>query len=434
MKTVYIGMAADIIHVGHLNIIDTARKLGRVTIGLLTDKAIASYKRLPFLPFDHRRQIVENIKGVQEVIPQDTLNYTTNLRRLKPEYVVHGDDWREGVQKQTRQEVIETLKEWDGKLIEPCYTGGVSSTELINAHFGNGTTPNYRLKMLRRLLDAKPLVRILEAHSGLTGLIVENAQVPNAVETRQFDGIWASSLTDSTSKGKPDIEVVDFTSRYRTIEDILEVTTKPIIVDGDTGGKTEHFKYRIKTLERLGVSTVIIEDKVGLKQNSLFGTSVPQQQETIENFSHKIEQGKLSQVTDDFMIIARIESLILKKGQEDALKRARTYLEAGADGIMIHSKEPSGDEIFEFCRAYRSFPTKMPLVVVPTAFPHVSEDEWQEMGVNIIIYANHLLRSAYPAMLRTAKSILETKSAADASEKYCLSINEVLNLFSTKQA
>lgn len=434
MKTVYIGMAADIIHVGHLNIIDTARKLGRVTIGLLTDKAIASYKRLPFLPFDHRRQIVENIKGVQEVIPQDTLNYTTNLRRLKPEYVVHGDDWREGVQKQTRQEVIETLKEWDGKLIEPCYTGGVSSTELINAHFGNGTTPNYRLKMLRRLLDAKPLVRIMEAHSGLTGLIVENAQVPNAVETRQFDGIWASSLTDSTSKGKPDIEVVDFTSRYRTIEDILEVTTKPIIVDGDTGGKTEHFKYRIKTLERLGVSTVIIEDKVGLKQNSLFGTSVPQQQETIENFSHKIEQGKLSQVTDDFMIIARIESLILKKGQEDALKRARTYLEAGADGIMIHSKEPSGDEIFEFCRAYRSFPTKMPLVVVPTAFPHVSEDEWQEMGVNIIIYANHLLRSAYPAMLRTAKSILETKSAADASEKYCLSINEVLNLFSTKQA
>ncbi len=434
MKTVYIGMAADIIHVGHLNIIDTARKLGRVTIGLLTDKAIASYKRLPFLPFDHRRQIVENIKGVQEVIPQDTLNYTTNLRRLKPEYVVHGDDWREGVQRQTRQEVIETLKEWDGKLIEPCYTGGVSSTELINAHFGNGTTPNYRLKMLRRLLDAKPLVRILEAHSGLTGLIVENAQVPNAVETRQFDGIWASSLTDSTSKGKPDIEVVDFTSRYRTIEDILEVTTKPIIVDGDTGGKTEHFKYRIKTLERLGVSTVIIEDKVGLKQNSLFGTSVPQQQETIENFSHKIEQGKLSQVTDDFMIIARIESLILKKGQEDALKRARTYLEAGADGIMIHSKEPSGDEIFEFCRAYRSFPTKMPLVVVPTAFPHVSEDEWQEMGVNIIIYANHLLRSAYPAMLRTAKSILETQSAADASEKYCLSINEVLNLFSTKQA
>ncbi|MCH9008955.1 phosphoenolpyruvate mutase [candidate division KSB1 bacterium] len=434
MKTVYIGMAADIIHVGHLNIIDTARKLGRVTIGLLTDQAIASYKRLPFLPFDHRRQIVENIKGVQEVIPQDTLNYTTNLRRLKPEYVVHGDDWREGVQRQTRQEVIETLKEWDGKLIEPCYTGGVSSTELINAHFGNGTTPNYRLKMLRRLLDAKPLVRILEAHSGLTGLIVENAQVPNAVETRQFDGIWASSLTDSTSKGKPDIEVVDFTSRYRTIEDILEVTTKPIIVDGDTGGKTEHFKYRIKTLERLGVSTVIIEDKVGLKQNSLFGTSVPQQQETIENFSHKIEQGKLSQVTDDFMIITRIESLILKKGQEDALKRARTYLEAGADGIMIHSKEPSGDEIFEFCRAYRSFPTKMPLVVVPTAFPHVSEDEWQEMGVNIIIYANHLLRSAYPAMLRTAKSILETKSAADASEKYCLSINEVLNLFSTKQA
>ncbi len=434
MKTVYIGMAADIIHVGHLNIIDTARKLGRVTIGLLTDKAIASYKRLPFLPFDHRRQIVENIKGVQEVIPQDTLNYTTNLRRLKPEYVVHGDDWREGVQKQTRQEVIETLKEWDGKLIEPCYTGGVSSTELINAHFGNGTTPNYRLKMLRRLLDAKPLVRIMEAHNGLTGLIVENAQVPNAVETRQFDGIWASSLTDSTSKGKPDIEVVDFTSRYRIIEDILEVTTKPIIVDGDTGGKTEHFKYRIKTLERLGVSTVIIEDKVGLKQNSLFGTSVPQQQETIENFSHKIEQGKLSQVTDDFMIIARIESLILKKGQEDALKRARTYLEAGADGIMIHSKEPSGDEIFEFCRAYRSFPTKMPLVVVPTAFPHVSEDEWQEMGVNIIIYANHLLRSAYPAMLRTAKSILETKSAADASEKYCLSINEVLNLFSTKHA
>lgn len=432
MKTVYVGMAADIIHVGHLNIIDTARKLGRVTIGLLTDTAIASYKRLPFLPYDHRRLIAQNIKGVHQVIPQDTLDYTANLCRLKPDYVVHGDDWREGAQKQTRQKVIETLKQWGGQIIEPSYTGGISSTELIKSQFANGTTPNYRLKMLRRLLNAKRIVCILEAHNGLTGLIVENAQVAEGAEIRQFDGFWASSLTDSTAKGKPDIEIVDFTSRYRTIEDILEVTTKPIIVDGDTGGKTEHFKYRIKTLERLGVSAVIIEDKVGLKQNSLLGASVPQEQDTIDNFSYKIEQGKRSQVTDDFMIIARIESLILNKGLDDALARARAYLEAGADGIMIHSKEPSGNEIFEFCRVYHSFPGKRPLVVVPTAFPHITENQWQELGVNIIIYANHLLRSAYPAMLRTAHSILKTRSAKAVSEKYCMPISDMLNLIPKK--
>ncbi len=432
MKTVYVGMAVDIIHGGHLNIIDTARKLGRVTVGLLTDSAIASYKRLPFLSFEHRHLIVQNIKGVHEVIPQDTLDYTANLCQLRPDYVVHGDDWREGVQKQTRQKVVETLKQWGGQIVEPSYTGGISSTELIKSQFANGTTPNYRLKMLRRLLTAKPLVRILEAHNGLTGLIVENTQVAEGAEIREFDGFWASSLTDSTAKGKPDIEIVDFTSRYQTIEDILEVTTKPIIVDGDTGGKTEHFKYRMKTLERLGVSAVIIEDKIGLKQNSLLGTSVPQEQDTIVNFSYKIEQGKQAQVTDDFMIIARIESFILKKGLDDALTRAHAYIEAGADGIMIHSKEPSGNEIFDFCQAYQSFSVKKPLVVVPTAFPQITEPQWQELGVNVIIYANHLLRSAYPAMLRTAQGILKSRNAKAVSEEYCMPISDMLNLIPKK--
>ena len=427
MKTVYVGMSADIIHPGHLNIIKEARKLGKLTVGVLTDEAIASYKRLPYMDYEQRKLIIENIKGVDNVIPQNTLDYVPNLKKIKPDFVVHGDDWKEGVQKNVRENVCKVLNEWGGKLVDVPYTKGISSTKLNNSIKEIGTTPEIRLKKLRRLINAKPIVRILESHSGLTGLICEHANVEVNGLKKEFDGMWSSSLTDSTSKGKPDIEAVDITTRLHSLNDSLECTTKPIIYDGDTGGKPEHFVFSVRTLERLGISAVIIEDKVGLKKNSLFGTDVAQIQDTIENFCHKIKMGKNAQITDDFMIIARIESLILKQGQEDAIKRAKAYINAGADGIMIHSKEKTPDEILEFCESYKKFERKMPLIVVPSSYNQITEDELIEAGVNIVIYANHMLRSSYPAMMDVAKSILTHGRSYEANDK-CMSIKEILEL------
>jgi len=431
-KTVYVGMSADLIHHGHLNIINKGRELGYVIVGLLTDEAIASYKRLPLIPYEQRKIIVENIKGVDEVVSQETLDYVPNLRKIKPDYVVHGDDWKTGVQRETRQRVIDTLKEWGGQLIELEYTKGVSSTQLVNVLKERGITPNKRLKSLRRLINAKPILCFMETHNGLTGLIVEKTNVQKGLEKKEFDGLWLSSLTVSTSKGKPDTEVVDFSSRFQTIDEILEVTTKPMIVDGDTGGKTEHFRFKVRTLERMGVSAVIIEDKIGMKRNSLFGTEVFQEQDTIENFCEKITEGKRALVTDDFMIIARIESLILNKGMTDALTRAEAYIGAGADGIMIHSKEQDGKEINEFCEKYKLSKNRVPLVVVPSTFSHITEDEFKNLGINIVIYGNQLIRSAYPAMKKTAESILDHGRCKEASEQYCMPIKEILTLISER--
>ena len=424
---VYVGMSADMIHPGHLNIIKEANKLGDVIIGLLTDKAIAGYKRLPTLKYEQRKIIIESIKGVSEVVPQNELDYAPNLRQLKPDFVVHGDDWKKGIQQQTRQKVIDTLAEWGGKLHEVPYTKGISSTQLNQSLKEVGTTPEIRMERLRRLLESKPIVTVMEAHNGLTGLIVENIDVEVEGRKKEFDAMWLSSLTDSTAKGKPDIEAVDVTSRLHGLNDILEVTTKPIIYDGDTGGIPEHFVFTVKKLERLGVSAVIIEDKTGLKKNSLFGTDVPQTQDTIENFCHKIQEGKKAQVTKSFMIIARIESLILKQGIDDAITRAKAYIEAGADGIMIHSKEKNGEEILEFCKRYSKFEKRAPLVAVPSSYNHMYEKELADAGVNIVIYANHLLRSAYPAMVDVAKSILTNERSLEANDQ-CMSIKEILNL------
>jgi|TARA_B110000881_G_C18565421_1_gene512323 phosphoenolpyruvate mutase len=426
-KKVYVGMSVDLIHEGHINIIKEAAKLGIVTVGLLTDAAIASYKRLPYMPYENRKLIISEIKGVDNVIQQHAHSYTENLVKLKPDFVVHGDDWREGSQKEIRSDVINTLKQWEGKLIEIPYTNNISSSILNKKIKEIGTTPNIRLSLLKRLLKAKPLIRLNEAHNGLSGLITEKTRIEKNGRIIEFDAMWSSSLTDSTAKGKPDIEAIDMTSRMNTVNDIFEVTTKPMIFDADTGGKIEHFSFTVKSLERLGVSAVVIEDKIGLKKNSLFGNDVKQTQDSIENFQHKISEGKKSQVTDDFMIIARIESLILEAGMEDALIRSAKYIDAGADAIMIHSKHKNPDEIFEFCEKYKLLKNGIPLMVVPSSFNSVNEDEWQERGVNIVCYANHMLRSAYPAMLDVAKSILINKRSYEANDK-CISINEILNL------
>ena len=428
IKKVYLGMSADLIHPGHLNILKNAVALGEVTIGLLTDEAIASYKRVPYMSFDQRREVVENLKGVSQVVPQDSLDYRPNLLAIRPDYVVHGDDWREGVQRETRQRVIDTLAEWGGELVEVPYTEGISSTAIQKALKEVGTTPDIRRGRLRRLLLVKPMLRFLDLHNALSALIIENTvvEMPDGTK-REFDGMWGSSLTDSTAKGKPDIEAVDVSARMTTLNEVMEVTTKPIIYDGDTGGQMEHFAFTVRTLERLGVSAVIIEDKTGLKKNSLFGTDVAQTQDEIPAFCEKIRMGKNAQVTNDFMIIARIESLILDKGVDDAVERAKAYLDAGADGIMIHSRQKKPDEIFEFCDRYAQLPNRKTLVAVPSSYNTVKEDELRAKGVNIVIYANHLLRSAYPAMVNTAKSILLHQRSAECDAQL-LPIKDILEL------
>ncbi len=423
-KTVYVGMSADLVHPGHINILKIAAEYGDVTVGLLTDQAIASYKRLPYMNFEQRKAVIDNIKGVSQVIPQQTLDYRPNLQKIRPDYVVHGDDWKKGVQSETRQQVIDTLQQWNGKLIEPAYTDGISSTALNKSLKEIGTTPDIRRSRLKRLMQAKSTIRIMEAHNALSGLIIENIKTDNGIE---FDGIWSSSLTDSTSKGKPDIEAVDLSSRLNTINEIFEVTTKPMIYDADTGGIPEHFAFTVRSLERTGVSAVIIEDKVGLKKNSLFGNEVPQLQDSIENFCHKIATGKKAQITKDFMIIARIESLILEKSMNDATSRAEAYIQSGADGIMIHSRKNSADEVISFCKDLRKNHPSIPIVAVPTSYNKITVKELSCAGVNIVIYANHMLRAAYPGMINTARSILEHDRSFEA-EKNLLSINEILHL------
>ncbi len=426
-RTVYMCCSTDYIHSGHIAIINKACRLGRLTIGVLSDEAVASYKRYPLLPFDERKLLFENIAGVEKVVEQKSLSYADNLRMLKPDYVVHGDDWIEGFQKPIREEVIRVLGEYGGKLVEYPYSSDPKYKQLDSTLRAELAMPDMRRGRLRKLISMKGLVTAMEAHSGITGLIVEKTTVLQDGKTYQFDAMWISSLCDSTAKGKPDIELVDMTSRFRTIDDIMEVTTKPIIFDGDTGGLTEHFVYTVRSLERMGVSMVIIEDKTGLKKNSLFGTEVKQTQDSIENFCEKIKAGKRAQKTKEFMICARIESLILERGMDDALKRAFAFTAAGADAIMIHSRKKDPAEIFEFVEKFRKENKVTPIVVVPTSFNTVTEDEFKRRGVNVVIYANQLTRTGFPAMQDAARTILENHRAKECDDK-CMSIKEIITL------
>lgn len=428
VKTVYLGMIGDIMHPGLINIINEGAKYGDVMIGLFTDKAIAMHKRLPYLTYEQRKNVIENIKGVVSIVPQEEWSYVPNLLKYKPDYIIHGDDWLYGPDKYLRDEVFKTMEKLGGEVIEIPYTKGISASGLKEEIDSLGVTPQARLSSLRRLISAKPVVRILESHNGLTGLIAEHVFVEVNGKHREFDGMWASSLTDSTSKGKPDIEAVDLTTRLHDLNDTLEVTTKPVIYDGDTGGKLEHFVFTVRTLERLGISAVIIEDKVGLKQNSLFGTDAVQTQDSIEGFCNKIKAGKKAQVTRDFMVISRCESLIAGNSVNDALERCHAYVDAGADGVMIHSKDKSGDDIKEFCQRFREKDTHTPIVAVPTTYNQFTEEELAEWGINVVIYANHMLRAAYPAMVKCAERILETSRSLEASDEYCMPIKQILNL------
>jgi len=427
IKNVYVGLSADILHEGHINILKTASQYGNVIVGLLTDEAIASYKNIPYLDFKKRKVVVENIKYVTKVIPQNTLDYVDNLNLIKPNYVVHGDDWKSGVQKKTRDRVIKTLKKWSGKLIEPKYTKNISSTEIKNKISNIFSSPNNRVSRLKRLINSKNIVRILESHNSLTGLIIENTKVIKNNSSYEFDGMWSSSLTDSATKGKPDNSSVDFSTRLSSLNDLMEVTTKLLVFDADNGGQLEHLPFLIRSLERCGASAIIMEDKIGLKKNSLFKNQTGTKQDKPELFAKKIKQICKSRKNNDFMVIARIESFIVGKGLKDALRRAEIYSKAGADGILIHSKEKTPKEIFSFAKEFKKSKNFIPLVSVPSTYSKVYEKDLIRNGFKLVIYANQLLRAAYPAMQFTAKKILENSRAFEI-EKKIIPIKEIINL------
>lgn len=427
MKRVYTCFCTDVIHEGHMNIIREARKYGDVIVGVLSDAAMIRFNRFPTISFEERVQLVRDLPEVSNVVVQDDVFYDKVIRDLKPDYVIHGDNWLSGPTRAIRDNVAGLLAEYGGEIIDVPYTYNEKVKNIDARIKAKLAMPEYRRKRLRQLLEIRPIVKALEVHSGLTGLIAEKTIVEHKGELDQFDAMWISSLCDSTAKGKPDIELVDMTSRFRTIDDVTEVTTKPIVFDGDTGGMTEHFVYTVRTLEKMGVSAVIIEDKTGLKKNSLFGTEVEQTQDTIENFSAKIAAGKKAQLTDDFMIIARIESLILEKGVDDALERARAFVAAGADGIMIHSRRKTPDEIFDFCDKFRAEDSKTPIVVVPTSYNATTEAELAAHGINLVIYANQLTRSAFPAMQQTAEDILRYHRAKEVDDRL-MPIKQIITL------
>ncbi len=417
MKKVYTCFCTDMIHEGHLNILKEARKQGRVIVGVLADEAMVRYNRFPTIPLEERLEMVRQTGLADQVLVQEDIMYDSVVEKLQPDYIIHGDNWRNGPENAIRKNVLKNLERFGGELLEVPYTYNREVKKIDDRMKEKLAMPEFRRKRLRQLLGMRPLVKALEVHSGLTGLIAEKTVVETGGELDQFDAMWISSLCDSTAKGKPDIELVDMSSRIRTIDDVMDVTTKPIILDGDTGGLIEHFVYNVRTLERMGVSAVIIEDKTGLKKNSLFGTEVEQTQDSIEGFTEKIRAGKEALRTEEFMIIARIESLILERGMEDALTRAFAYVEAGADGIMIHSRKKDPGEILEFCRLFREENTHTPIVVVPTSFNSITEEELARAGVNLVIYANQLTRSAFPAMQETATQILKNHRALEADAR-----------------
>ena len=426
-KKVYVGLSVDIIHEGHINILKIASRYGDVIVGLLTDEAIASYKNIPYLNYNRRKIIVQNIKYVKKVIPQKTLSYVPNLKLLKPDFVVHGDDWKKGVQKQTRSDVIKTLKKWSGKLIEPEYTKNISSTLIKNRILEIGISPQNRVSRLKRLISSKKIVRILESHNSLTGLIIENLKIEKNNKNIEFDGMWSSSLTDSATKGLPDNSSLSFSSRISSLNDIMDVTTKPVVFDADNGGQIEHLPYLIRSLERSGVSAIIMEDKIGLKKNSLFKDQIGAKQDRPNLFAKKIKKICSTRQSNDFMVIARIESFILGKGLNDALKRAEIYSKAGADAILIHSKEKNTKEIFSFAKKFKKNKYFIPLVSVPSTYSKVYEKDLIKNGFKLVIYANQLLRAAYPAMEKTAKTILKNSRAYEA-DKNIIPIKEIINL------
>ena len=425
-------MGADILHTGHLNIINKAKNYGKIIIGLFTDSAIAEYKSLPLINYSQRLEIMKNLKGIYKIVKQDTWDYSKNLYKIKPDYLIHGDDWKVGIQKKTRAKVISILKKWSGKLIEIPYTKEPqikdNKKNVQNIFFN----PENRVSRLSRLINSKDIVRFIECHNPLTGLMIEKLKINHKNQFREFDGIWSSSLTDSVSNGKPDNQSVELSTRISNLNNVIEVTSKPVLFDADNGGRPEHLSYTIRNLERLGVSAIAMEDKVGLKSNSLFKDQTKANQDSIKNFCNKIKIACSARRSKDFLIVARIESFILGRNIKDALKRAENYSKAGADLILIHSKINTPKEVFLFSKKFQKSKYYKPLVAVPSTYSSVTENQLIQNGFKIVIYANHLLRAAYPAMENAALNILKNTRSLE-TEKNIISIKKILNLIPTEQ-
>ncbi len=426
-KKVYVALSADILHSGHINILKKASKLGDVIVGLLSDEAIAEYKKIPTLNYNQRKIVVESLNMVKSVIPQYVKDYRPNLIKLKPDYVVHGDDWKRGILKESREQVIKELKKWSGKLIELKYTKNISSTKIKKDILSKVSLKHNRTSSLKRLIQSKKLVRVIEAHSPLVGLIIENLTLTKKNKNEIFDAMWSSSLTESLIRGKPDNQSVELSTRINALSDVLDITSKPFIFDADNGGRIEHLPYTVSSMERQGVSAIVIEDKIGFKRNSLFKDQKSTQQDSIKNFSKKIKKIKDTRKSEDFLIVARIESFILGKGLDDALKRAYAYSKAGADAILIHSKENTPSQIFSFSKIFRKSKYYKPMIAVPSSYSKTYEKDLLKNGFSIVIYANHLLRASYKIMEKTALDILRFNRSYE-TEKNIVSVKDILNI------
>ena len=426
-KIIYLGLTADLIHAGHINIINEALKYGQLLIGLITDQAISKEKRLPLLSYFDRKALLLNIKGVKDIVPQEDWDYSINLQKYKPDFFIHGDDWNTSEYKIIKNNCINVLSAYGGKLIEIAHTPNINSDLVVDKIRKLKNVSSLRQNTLKRLLQSKSFIKIIEVHSPMSAMIIDNLKINNERGSNFFDGFWSSSLSDSTLFGRPDIESLDIASRLNMINNIFHATTKPLVMDIDTGGLLEHLEINIKTIEQAGVSAVVIEDKKGLKKNSLFGNEVIQHQEDVKVFQEKIKLINTIKVNDNFLCIARIESLILDKGLEDALHRASSYVDAGADMVLIHSRKKTPDEVFLFANEFKRDHPNIPLACIPTSFYTVTEGLLQDKGFNLSIYANHLIRASYKHMEKIAKSIL-TYQTSQYIEEDIESVKDILNL------
>jgi len=286
-----------------------------------------------------------------------------------------------------------------------------------------------RVGLLKKLIEEKGFVRLIEVHNGLSALIAQMCSVKKEENVIEYDGFWESSFTDSASKGIPDAEIVGYDSRLVTIDEILNVTSKPMIIDGDTGGSAAQFEYLVRKLGRLGVSGIIIEDKMFPKRNSL-DKDAKQILEDPEVFSQKIQRGQEVKLGEDFFIIARIESLIAGRSLNDAVSRARQYIIAGADGIMIHSKKDTPNDILSFASEYEKICIELKrrpiLVCVPTTYNLITDKELHDHGFNVIIHANQMLRAAHKSMKKVSEVMLRNDRGFEA-EALCSPVSEVFS-------
>jgi len=400
-KTVYVGMVGDMLHVGHINILKTAARLGRVTVGVLTDRAVVGYKRLPLLAFEDRVRVVESIADVAAVVPQKTLSYVENLRALRPDYVVHGDDWRYGDQvSRARAEVIATLGEWGGELVEVAYTKGISSTAIHRSGAADALFSGTRQGRLRRLLAAKPTLRIVEAHSGLSAKIAAEVRGPDGATG--FDAVWQSGLTDAIHRGKSDGGAVDRGRRLQAVEEILDAGPLPLIYDGRAAGRPETVFDLTRALDKAGVSALCLGDRSDPDRTGPEMSPA----ETVA----QIEAVRAACPTGAVMAISRIVVAAPGNGGsgalDRALDRALALLEAGSDAVMFDSAADTAEPILDIAARLRRQRRDVPLFAAQSDRWGAPIHRFENAGIDAVVYETHLLRATVAPMRRAATALL----------------------------